>query len=279
MNKLEISLGCDPEVFLGNYSVKGGSIIPACGLIGGTKKNPLKIEGTETFIQEDGVAVEFNTPAVTGDPGDFIEQVHDSYADVERFVRNKDANFFLKTAAYHKFNKSDLLSAQATTLGCDPDLLAHERGRTRVPPTIEELGNYRCTGGHVHVGYDKDTSGVPGYAMIQLIEAGAYYPCFLGSDNQGVRRQFYGLPGLYREKNYGVEYRTPSSYWMYSGPGEDFVFSLFKIARWVANHRTEAQSLWSDLDFETIKKDIISENPSRNYVETVIGYFRQYGAL
>jgi len=59
-NKIEnITIGGDPEFFLKNKNT--GEFIPAIGLIGGTKKEPIDIspEGKTGYaLQEDGVAGE-----------------------------------------------------------------------------------------------------------------------------------------------------------------------------------------------------------------------------
>jgi hypothetical protein len=52
------NLGCDPELFFVNDA---GKYISSVGLIGGTKDFPRPI-GEGCAVQEDNVAVEFNTP-------------------------------------------------------------------------------------------------------------------------------------------------------------------------------------------------------------------------
>ena len=55
-------LGTDPELFL--YSEDYFKFVPVCGLVGGTKDEPIPInlENDGFTLQEDNVALEFTIP-------------------------------------------------------------------------------------------------------------------------------------------------------------------------------------------------------------------------
>jgi hypothetical protein len=266
----QITLGADPEAFL----VKDGDVIPACGLVGGTKKVPLKIS-SRTHIQEDGVAVEWNT-AVKKDPAHFWQAVDGSVIDVRNYLQTKDYAFSLHVTPSWKFAPKHLTNPQANTLGCDPDLLADMRGVKRTPPTIEQIGPERFTGGHIHIGYPI-SDRLPGWAMIKFVEAGAYFR-FLQHDPQGNRRKFYGLSGLYREKPYGVEYRTPSAFWVNRGSiGIPFTEMVHRCARFFCDHTEKAKSLWEELDFDGISASISSGTVNKVLQAQTSEAFARYG--
>lgn len=250
-----ITLGCDPELFL--YDENSGSVIPAVGLIGGTKKDPLQIS-ENTWIQEDGVAVEFNTKAFE-DYEEFADQVLSSLRECTTFVRQKYRNWSLQAFASWNFAQKDLTSKQATMLGCDPDFLAHERGAKRPIINAATLGTIRCAGGHVHLGYPNMGEGasdkIPAWAAVQFVEAYAYLP-YLDMDYQDARRSYYGLAGLYRQKEYGIEYRTPSSFWLSPGIIYDFTERAHKVMEFISNNVTAARGIWERLDLHGIANAI-----------------------
>lgn len=275
MSKAQITLGCDPELVL----TQNSKIIPACGLIGGTKQQPLRIDGTNTYIQEDGVMVEFNTPTANN-VNTFWDIVHQSISDVREFLYSRNSSYSYMTVDSHKYTKEQLASAQAHTLGCDPDLLANLRGAERRPPTIEQLGNVRCAGGHLHVGYPDKGEGsgkIPGWVMVQFIEAGAYFPV-MQYDSQPKRREFYGLGGLYREKPYGIEYRTPSTFWLSQHSSSiNFLENIHRVARWVCSNHTKAMELWEETDFDSINKSISSGVVNTELMHSTYNMFQKYG--
>src|SRR5258706_7979790 len=60
----EVLVGADPELFLKDKAT--GQYKSACGLVGGTKERPKKIDKRGHAVQEDNVMVEYNiAPAKT----------------------------------------------------------------------------------------------------------------------------------------------------------------------------------------------------------------------
>jgi hypothetical protein len=100
--------------------------VPACGLVGGTKEDPLVLENCAEWgdyaVQEDNVMVEWNVPAAN---------------DWEEF-----------------FGSISLRSDQAKTFGCEPDFDAYLGGQQRRDGAMDILGNTRTCGGHIHLGGD-----------------------------------------------------------------------------------------------------------------------------
>lgn len=206
-----VTYGCDPEVFV---SV-AGAVIPCVGRMPGTKVEPVAVEKSKygLKVQEDGVTLEFNI-----DPVDSIKKFTNNVAgavdELVRYTRKiigAGANLEIKAA--HEFRQEDLTTDQANTFGCDPDFNAWERGVERIAPSVKEVGLNRFAGGHIHFGYNMDDAGLPPWALIQFIEIMGYGRV-IEYDVQGARRAFYGRPGLFRIKPYGVEYRTPSNFWV-----------------------------------------------------------------
>jgi len=220
------TLGADPEMFVRSI---GGDIVPVCGTVGGTKARPMPFsealtrtlkDGTKVprtiqsqyAFQEDGVAFEFNIrPAL--DYGQFEENINYTLG-LSNEVLGRAKLTYDTTLSSHRFSEQSLQHPGAMTIGCDPDFCAYGpnyKPIEREPFGIKDLGLWRHTGGHLHFGYNKEL--IPDYAFIQLVDALVYLPV-LTKDKQRGRRKLYGLAGLYRPKPYGVEYRTPSNFWL-----------------------------------------------------------------
>lgn len=213
-----IRIGADPEMFVRRQD---GTIVPGCGLFGGTKQNPIPFEDYEGgtrknysgeiggyAFQEDGVALEFNIPAVTSS-----DRFASCIRHAKKVCRNLAAsvNLTVNFSSSHTFQLEDLTDPRANAIGCSPDRDAYKEGEERNAFSAKDFGTLRFAGGHVHLGYNK--SLVPPHVMAQYCDLFVGLPS-LFHDHQGARRTYYGKAGLYREKDYGIEYRTLSNFWL-----------------------------------------------------------------
>lgn len=217
-------IGADPELFVSN---KEGRITPVCGLVGGTKSNPIPVDptllipngmknvrmkGSEGVFayQEDNVAFEFNIPACATAES-FMYSINGMIAWLHNFLATKGLSPVFQNR--HAFSPLDLMHPLAAEIGCSSDNDAYAQpGRfERQPFQIHDLGLHRFCGGHIHVQYNKNN--VPPHIFAQFMDVVACLP-FLSWDKQQERRKFYGKPGIYRDKPYGIEYRTLSNFWL-----------------------------------------------------------------
>lgn len=247
---MRVLVGGDPEIFLR----RGNQIFPCVGLIPGTKQEPYPVPDSRVglTVQEDGVALELGfTPVPVTQFRNQIRRVYDEALTYVRRALGGDVNFSSNSS--HQFKSAELISPQARTLGCDPDKLAHE-GVDRKPPQLDDIGNFRFTGGHIHIGYNKKETPVPETAIVQFMDLAYLCDIYDGRDQQTDRRKFYGLAGLYRKKSYGLEYRTPSAFWFFnSGAGASY---MAQIAEAVINKPSVARSIWKAVPWELVKKSI-----------------------
>lgn len=117
-----------------------------------------------------------------------------------------------------EFSENDLYLAgeNASEVGCDRDYLARQGVRhPRTPINANQLGTNRFSGGHIHISYN---SAIKAPLAVHLCDLTLGTLEVLMGD-QGKRKEFYGMPGLFRPKAYatgasGVEYRTLSSLWL-----------------------------------------------------------------
>lgn len=273
-------LGADPELFVQNDT---GTIIPVCGRIGGTKEQPLIIDNLieATYgpeggrrnrenvdrrgnyaVQEDNVMLEFNIPAYR-EGSYFTDAITKMLAVMENSVLSpKDLRF--KCEVMHTFRPESLEPfLQAFTVGCLPDLDAYVEGdnRERQPFSAVHFGNHRFCGGHLHVQYNHNN--VPRHIFAQFMDVVAQLP-FIRWDKQKMRRMFYGLPGLYREKPYGIEYRTPSNFWL----GKQFrdkwlgamVENVLALARQANNDPEFLKNLYGRIDWHDVQQAVKTED-------------------
>lgn len=198
------SFGCDPELFL----KKNGKVVSAIGLIGGTKHEPKPISENGHAIQEDNVAIEYNIPA------SYTEQ---EWIDNNNFVKDylevlvSGMGCELEIAASAFLDESELQSDKAKQFGCEPDFNVWLQAMNE-PPSSDT--NLRVCGGHIAIGWNNPIEEV----QEQMIKA-MDMTCGLESilmDNDTQRKKMYGKAGCFRFKDFGVEYRTLSNFWIAS---------------------------------------------------------------
>lgn len=216
MKQQAITLGHDVEFFVRKIN---GEVVPVCGLVGGTKDKPLPLPGSKvgTIYQEDGAAVELGMSPIKGDSPselteEFLQAFKINYSEVSGLLSERG----LEITGYQDFSFATL-PREAMEIGCSPDNDAWMNGATRYAldagAFLQPDGSHlRCTAGHIHFGFTQ--SEVPNYVLVQMLDI-----LVLGRSAQfqqsldGKRIKFYGRPGLFRNKPYGLEYRSPCNLW------------------------------------------------------------------
>jgi hypothetical protein len=134
-------------------------------------------------------------------------------------------------------------------------------GFDRPPFTASHFGNHRFCGGHMHVQYNKNN--VPPHIFAQFMDLVAELP-FLRWDRQKMRRMFYGQPGLYREKPYGIEYRTLSNFWLTKTFRDKWLNQLienvFLLAHAANTDPEKLKNSYEKIDWSEVQQAIQTEN-------------------
>lgn len=236
------AVGADPEFFLAD---KNGKPVPAVGLIGGTKDEPKFIFENDEFsaVQEDNVMVEYNIkPSQTAE--EFVNNHLIVQAYLDKAIKEHSLVPLVKPSAV--FTKEQLNNKQAQEIGCIPDFNAWT-DRPNSPLTAKSLGTTRVAGGHVHVSYEFKGERPDKYHQIEavrMLDLALGVPALM-LDDDTIRRRYYGKPGSFRPKMYGVEYRTLSNFWLTDN----------KLMRWVFN-----QVLWTFLRLKNNKPIIAMDH-------------------
>lgn len=246
MDKYQIKVGADPEVFIRN-TVHSRGLIPSTGIIGGTKKEPIPIPGLAPgfTMQEDNVMCEFNIP-----PAQSKEEFDAAISlAMQQIGKILPKNMELVVQASGIFKPKHLKTKEATTFGCDPDINAWTGSPNTFVPADDPC--LRCCGGHVHVGLPSEQRSYGNdVSVIRAMDLFLGLPSIL-VDNDTRRKEMYGKAGAFRPKPYGVEYRVLSNFWTATPALRQWVFEATSNAVNFAYDKTNQEKL------EVLRKDIV----------------------
>lgn len=251
-------LGSDPEVFAFDKTI--GMIVPSLDLVGGTKTDPRPLSEAGYFVQEDNVLLEYNIPPATTKQ-EFVTYIHRGLELLQNLLPK---GFEPLIRSSYTFTPSALNDPRAQEMGCNPDMNAWT-GAINPRPDLEKTPYLRSSGGHVILGYKKpDVKLNP--RIIKLMDAMLGVPSVI-LDPDKDRRKLYGKAGAYRDKDFGVEYRTLSSFWLGSQ----------ELTGWIYDQTMKVVDLVNNNNFEMIKhEDLIINTINNADVESAKLFVDQY---
>lgn len=205
--------GCDPELFILNPE---GKVVSAHDLLPGTKEKPHKVPFGA--IQVDGTAAEFNI-----DPVESFEEFDRNITLVMKSLLGfLPTGYKLSVVPSVKFDEAewDRIPASAKVLGCTPDFNGWTNEQNPSPQPIGSLERVRTASGHLHIGWTENIKLSEDIEHLNhcsdLVKQLDWYLGYwsLLQDKDNIRRSLYGKAGACRYKNYGVEYRVLSNFWL-----------------------------------------------------------------
>jgi hypothetical protein len=208
------SFGADPEAFVFNKATQ--KFVTAEGLIPGTKAEPFAVD--DGAVQVDGMAAEFNIKPATS----FKDFNHNFESVIKQLTAMLPPDHELQFVPAVRFDKEifDAAPDNAKELGCSPDYNAWT-GMVNPPPKDPSDPYLRTASGHIHIGWTGDASLADSQHIMNCCDLVKQLDWYLGGwsvkqDTDPTRRRLYGKAGACRFKDYGVEYRVLSNFWVTS---------------------------------------------------------------
>lgn len=262
MPKPAISIGADPEFFIVNEVDMEAMI--ALDIVEGTKEKPLKIhEGLPDGFNyhRDNVMVEIGIPP-TKDPYTFVDHINTAYQYTNAILHDAgdiaggESLAIWRNVSHWEFTAGELADPRAQEFGCEPDQDAYEGGVERVAPG-NVMGNHRTAGGHIHIGSDQGFN-CPNFIVALLCDAYVGAQMENNHIDNGEDHFWYRRPGIYRDKPYGIEYRSPSNSWVFNNNKSFRVASRAKAVGMycAATSATKIRKLIENIDWVYVRNRI-----------------------
>ena len=210
--KTIMKLGADPEFFVLDET---NSFINASKVLNYSKNKPIKFLN-ETSGFYDNVLLELNIlPA--NNISEFVTRCYDGM----HFLRNHIGSNKLSLHAYAEFDSSELRAKNAKEYGCVSDTNAYTLTENELPVDLIKNSCMRTAGGHIHIGGtagDAVCNPVLKPLYVFMLDLFVAIPGVLidNSAESYRRRSYFGRAGAYRDKEYGIEYRVLSPFWLRS---------------------------------------------------------------
>lgn len=195
------TIGSDPE-----FVVIGKSPVSMVGIVGGTKEHPQPIQIDGCCCLTDNVLVEFTIPPCSNFSAvkDYIDRC---VVLTQTELQKINSEWTLNAISSVEFPESELQSEQAQSFGCTPSSNIYTPNGLSVLVDINEVGNNRCIGFHLHFGWIDLPTEEERKDFIFLCDLFLGVPSYI-YDKDRLRRSWYGKIGEHRIKDFGVEYRS-----------------------------------------------------------------------
>jgi len=255
------SMGGDPEFFIAN---RKGKILNADAFLP-SKENPIMVNSRTIDYKSklffDGIQAEMAV-AFSACREYFADNIRYCWVETMKKIPT-DHRIVLKPAAKIQREVIESADPEARRFGCAPDFNAYTRS-TNTPEMDASRHPFRYAGGHIHIGladykyrakddpYLKICSTEEGHLrVVKFLDLLVTIPTLLLDNGPGAvrRRAKYGKAGCFRPTPYGIEYRTPSCWWLRSPMTVSVIYGLARLAWAIA-------ALGLDKDFlEAAKTD------------------------
>jgi len=196
-------------------------------------------------------------------PGRTKEETLNNLRSAMRGAASLVAPYKLTTRASVDFPREQLANPEAQRVACNPDNCAYTMQMCRPPKEQFQSGTLRSCGGHIHLGENfavKNEEGPEPIFSIYMMDLFVGIPSlFMDNDpTSTIRRSLYGQAGRYRKKEYGVEYRSLSNFWLQSPTFASLIYDLSLFAvKFVEDGRVK--DYWSFDEDVFYEADDISE--------------------
>jgi len=190
----------------------------------------------------------------------------------ERIGRASNERYRLMTGGARAFMESDLESKQAQHFGCEPDYDAYTAGKVRhLTNQLDHVKQYRFFAGHLHLGGEFNCPPfVAALVSDVIITIPSLYPVkdtkarVIMTQHNDIRKTWYGKAGIFREKPYGIEYRTLTNDWCGSAQQCEIIAErAFRCIHWL-EHTTATKIRTAVADTNWLEVQELIANPPKN---------------
>jgi len=273
-------IGADPEIFIEDEK---GEIIPAFAFLpeknfaeeeiaspvylareqddedSRDERNPLWVKGAVTRkLFWDGFQAEWSTSRGIHCLAYTVDTMHFALQELLNRARKFNPNARLSVDTVKRIPDTLLETAMDhhVALGCKPSLNANGL-KGKFVDEGRDL-KFRFTGGHMHFTlYHAD--GITPYtvtekeALIRFLDAtvGVWSVAAAEKLDNPIRRKYYGLPGEWRDTPYGIEYRTPSNFWLTTPKAAHAIFEVGRAA--IQLFEANKAHLWASEQDEVVR--------------------------
>lgn len=211
---MKFSIGSDPEFILIDENYRPKSSI---GILQSKTSSFNKIY-YDNVLAEVQVKPSFKKEC-------FVKNIKHSLNELS----NKIKPFRISTSSFCNFPIAELEHKDSFKFGCESEYCAYELERIQ-KNNIKKLfkeSNMRFAGGHIHIG--TEIKGQENQIMlVRMLDLFLGLPLILIDNSKGCeeRRFYFGNFGRYRKKKYGIEYRTPSNFWIFNQETIGLVYDI-----------------------------------------------------
>lgn len=249
--------GCDPEGLIRNPAglvVGAEEVVPPEGIIKtwghlsetGFRRDWAQQPSDIPVLFPDGVQLEFNVNAY-----DCVAYTVNALAQSMRLLKGELAkgNHTLDLTTKATVITDDVwerLSPRGKQLGSLPSFNAYGDEPLQV---TDENRKLRTGAGHIHFGFNAngdlphDVDSLKTLAKICDRIVGIPSVMIDVDPDNATRRTMYGRAGEFRPQPHGFEYRTPSNFWLTSGPLAGFIFGAARLALAIYRRELKGEKL------------------------------------
>ncbi len=217
-------LGADPEFFVLNHV---DAPINPISIIKNSKSNP--IINKNHIYYYDNVAFEMNfVPARSCE--EFTSTIRDGIVIAKNIIHP----YKIVASSCVDFYEPDNKNKNFFEIGCEPDINAYSLSYNKINSDLYKNTLERYAGGHIHIGglsEDLVLDDIMKPVFVYMLDLFVGIPSvLLDHDVESYKRKrVYGHAGNFRPKDYGLEYRVLSPFWLRSPKTTALIYNLFSF--------------------------------------------------
>ncbi len=266
-----VTLGCDPEFFFsGSKGQTTGAekVLPENGIT--YQPGTANYDGSytsrgpkESKIVIDGVQAELNPRANTC-RANLGNEISACFRDLHKTLKAQGKGVGVNFMPMVKLTKKELdsLSEKSKTFGCAPSTNLYTAAESKITVNPKKYLK-RSAGGHLHLGANGDANIKKTLQnvdeMVYMLDIIVGNTCVLldRNPNNVERRKVYGRAGEFRLKEYGLEYRTLSNFWLQSYQLMSLVTGLARMAVHIVAQSGKERDFAGEIKAAVKKEDIV----------------------